>query len=178
MAKLGMGVLGVGGMGQRHAFNIRSLIPEAKLVAVADANLKRAEQVATELEVEHFYDNVSALAERKDIDAIVVVTPAKFHGAAMRVCAQAGKDIFCEKPFTLTLEEADEMLDLTTKAALYARAAIPEYWILDIAGRRLLVHRNPEDGQYASVESYSEQESLASLAKPDSSFAVHSVFPE
>ena len=118
MAKLGMVVLGVGGMGQRHAFNIRSLIPEAKLVAVADANLKRAQQVATELEVEHFYDNVNALAERKDIDAIVVVTPAKFHGAAMRVCAQAKKDIFCEKPFTLTLEEADEMLDLTTKAGV------------------------------------------------------------
>jgi scyllo-inositol 2-dehydrogenase (NAD+) len=48
----------------------------------------------------------------------VIVTPAKFHGAAMRVCAQAGKDIFCEKPFTLTVEEADQMLDLTTKAGV------------------------------------------------------------
>jgi predicted dehydrogenase len=118
MAKLGMGVLGVGGMGRRHAFNIRRLIPEAQLIAVADADLKRAQQVASELEIEYSYDNVAALAERKDIDAIVVVTPAKFHGAAMRVCAQAGKDIFCEKPFTLTVEEADEILDLTAKAGV------------------------------------------------------------
>jgi len=118
MAKLGMGVLGVGGMGRRHAFNIRRLIPEAQLIAIADADLKRAHQVASELEIEHSYDNVAALAERKDIDAIVVVTPAKFHGAAMRVCAQAGKDIFCEKPFTLTVEEADEILDLTAKAGV------------------------------------------------------------
>ncbi len=118
MAKLGMGVLGVGGMGRRHAFNIRRLIPEAQLIAIADADLKRAHQVASELEIEHSYDNVEALAERKDIDAIVVVTPAKFHGAAMRVCAQAGKDIFCEKPFTLTVEEADEILDLTAKAGV------------------------------------------------------------
>ncbi len=115
MAKLGMGVLGVGGMGRR---NIRRLIPEAQLIAIADADLKRAHQVASELEIEHSYDNVEALAERKDIDAIVVVTPAKFHGAAMRVCAQAGKDIFCEKPFTLTVEEADEILDLTAKAGV------------------------------------------------------------
>jgi len=105
-------------MGRRHAFNIRRLIPEAQLIAIADADLKRAHQVASELEIEHSYDNVEALAERKDIDAIVVVTPAKFHGAAMRVCAQAGKDIFCEKPFTLTVEEADEILDLTAKAGV------------------------------------------------------------
>jgi scyllo-inositol 2-dehydrogenase (NAD+) len=118
MAKLGMAVLGVGAMGQRHAFNIRRLIPEAELIAVADANLKRAEQVASELELEHYFDNLAALAERKDIDAIVVVTPAKFHGEAMRVCAEAGKDIFCEKPFTLTVEEADEVLDLTVKAGV------------------------------------------------------------
>src|SRR6202035_2151846 len=118
MAKLGVGVLGVGTMGRQHAFNIRRLIPEAQLIAVSDADLKRAQQVASELEIEHAYNSVEALAERKDIQAIVVVTPAKFHGAAMQVCAQAGKDIFCEKPFTLTVEEADQMLDVTGKAGV------------------------------------------------------------
>lgn len=113
MAKLGIGIVGVGTMGKQHALNIRRLIPEAQLIAVADADLRRAQQVASELEIEHAYNSVEALAERKDIQAIVVVTPAKFHGAAMRVCAQAGKDIFCEKPFTLTVEEADQMLDVT-----------------------------------------------------------------
>lgn len=118
MAKLGMGVVGVGTMGKQHAFNIRKLIPEAQLIAVADADLKRAQQVADELEVEHAYSSIEALVERRDIQAVVVVTPAKFHGAAMRVCAQARKDIFCEKPFTLTVAEADEMLDLTGKAGV------------------------------------------------------------
>jgi len=118
MAKLGMGVVGVGTMGKQHAQNIRSLIPEAKLIAVADADVKRAEQTAEELEVPHFYGSVEALVENPEIKAVVIVTPAKFHGAAIRVCVQAGKDIFCEKPFTLTLEEADEMLDLTAKAGV------------------------------------------------------------
>ncbi len=118
MAKLGIGVLGVGTMGRQHAYNLRHRIPEAQLVAVADADLNRAKQVAAELEIEHAYNSVEALAERKDIQAIVVVTPAKFHGAAMKVCAHAGKDIFCEKPFTLTVEESDEVLDLTQKAGV------------------------------------------------------------
>ena len=118
MAKLGIGVLGVGTMGKQHAYNLRNRIPEAHLVAVADADLNRAKQVAAELEIDHFYDSVEALAERKDVQAIVVVTPAKFHGAAMKICAQAKKDIFCEKPFTLAVEEADEVLDLTQKAGV------------------------------------------------------------
>ena len=118
MAKLGVGVVGVGTMGRQHAFNIRHLIPEAQLIAVADADLKRAQQVASDLEIDHAYSSIEALVERRDIQAVVVVTPAKFHGAAMRVCAQAGKDIFCEKPFTLTVPEADEMLDLTAKAGV------------------------------------------------------------
>src|SRR5579864_5743818 len=115
MAKLGVGVVGVGTMGKKHACNLRRSIPEARLVAVADADLRRAEQVAAELEIEHYYNNVEALAENKDVQAIVIVTPAKFHGAAMKVCAQAGKDIFCEKPFTLSVEEADELLELTER---------------------------------------------------------------
>jgi scyllo-inositol 2-dehydrogenase (NAD+) len=116
MAKLGIAVLGVGTMGRQHAYNLRRLIPEAKLVAVADADQKRAQQVAAELEIEHSYTTIEGLAERKDVQAIAVVTPAKFHGAAMKVCIQAGKDIFCEKPFTLSLAEADEILDLIEKA--------------------------------------------------------------
>ena len=84
MAKLGVGVLGVGTMGKEHAYNLRHRIPEAKLIAVADADLNRAKQVAAELESDHFYKSVEALAERKDVQAIVVVTRSKFHGAASR----------------------------------------------------------------------------------------------
>jgi len=116
MQKFGIGVIGVGTMGKQHARNIRCLIPEARLVAVADADLKRAEQAASELEISEYYHSVEALVERPNIQAIVIATPAKFHGAAMRVCAHAGKEIFCEKPFTLTLEEADEMVEVTKEA--------------------------------------------------------------
>ena len=118
MTKLGMGVVGVGTMGKRHAENIRRLIPEAQLIAVADADPERARQVATELEVEHSYDTVEALVGRKDIHAVAIVTPAKFHGAAIKACAHAGKDIFCEKPLTLTVDEADEVLKVTSKAGV------------------------------------------------------------
>jgi len=118
LTKLGMGVVGVGTMGKRHAENIRRLIPEAQLIAVADADLARARRVAAELEIEHSYHTVEALVERKDIHAVAIVTPAKFHGAAIQACAHTGKDIFCEKPLTLTVEEADEVLTVAAKAGV------------------------------------------------------------
>jgi Uma2 family endonuclease len=79
----------------------------------------------------------------------------------------------------LVVEVADTSLtfDLTTKASLYARAGIAEYWVLDLARRRLLVHRDPKASRYASVIAYSENESVAPLAAPQAEFRVADAFP-
>jgi Uma2 family endonuclease len=76
------------------------------------------------------------------------------------------------------IEVADTTLatDRSLKAALYARAAIPEYWILDLKKRRLIVHRRPSEGKYASVVAYGEDESVAPLAAPESPFLVAAAF--
>lgn len=78
----------------------------------------------------------------------------------------------------LVVEISDSTLgfDLTTKARLYARARIIEYWVVDIPGRRILVHRDPQEGQYRSVVAYAEQESVKPLASPDHEFPVGSTF--
>ena len=78
----------------------------------------------------------------------------------------------------LVVEVSDSTLgfDLTTKARLYARARIVEYWVVDIPGRRIIVHRDPPEGQYRSVIAYAEQESVKPLASPDSEFPVGSAF--
>jgi len=80
----------------------------------------------------------------------------------------------------LVVEIADTSLafDLTVKAALYARAGIADYWVLDVPGRRLIVHRDPQGDRYSSVTTYAEQEGLAPLAAPDSSLQVQAVFQE
>jgi Uma2 family endonuclease len=80
----------------------------------------------------------------------------------------------------LVVEIADTTLafDLKVKAALYARAAIPEYWVLDITGRRLIVHRDPQAGTYQSVVAYAEDESVSPLSAPTAALRVRDAFPE
>ena len=80
----------------------------------------------------------------------------------------------------LVVEAADTTLrfDLTTKARLYARAGIIEYWVLDVSGRRLIVHREPQFGKYAAVLNYNDQESVAPLTAPHAMFQAAIALPE
>ncbi len=79
----------------------------------------------------------------------------------------------------LVVEVSDTTLrfDLKVKANLYARAGIADYWVLDINGRRLIVHRDPTPAGYGSVVAYGESEKVSPLAAPDRELLVSAIFP-
>ncbi len=70
----------------------------------------------------------------------------------------------------LVIEVADSSLDFDTteKRLLYARACIPEYWVVDINCRRLLVHRDSQASEYRTQNVLVPGETLAPLAAPTS----------
>jgi Uma2 family endonuclease len=79
----------------------------------------------------------------------------------------------------LLVEVSDSTVrfDRTTKAALYARAGIAEYWVLDIVGRQLFVHRQPAAEGYQDIIAYSAEENTATLARPEASVRVGDLLP-
>ena len=78
----------------------------------------------------------------------------------------------------LAVEISDSTVrfDLKRKAELYARAGVPEYWVFDIPGRRLIVHRDPREGRYQSITAYADHENVRPLAAPDQEFRVGEAF--
>jgi predicted dehydrogenase len=118
MRKLGVGVLGVGDMGRRHAENLRRLVPEARLLAVADPATARAREVAAELEIEHAFSSLEDMLTLREIDCVVIAAPDKFHGQAIRTAAAAGKDILSEKPIALKLADALAALEAVAAAGV------------------------------------------------------------
>jgi len=78
----------------------------------------------------------------------------------------------------LVVEVSDTTLgfDLTTKAELYARAGIVEYWVVDVAAHRLIVHREPREGLYRSIAAYSEEETVRPLASLGPEFRLADAF--
>lgn len=79
----------------------------------------------------------------------------------------------------LLIEASDTTLrfDLNAKANLYASAAIREYWVIDITGRRLIVHRQPSPEGYREIMVYNAAESAAPLARPDRFVRVADLLP-
>lgn len=118
MRKLGMGVVGVGEMGRRHAENLRRQVPRAQLVAVADADGARAAKVAADLEIEHSYSSLEAMLDRKDIEAVLIASPDKFHAGGVQAAAEAGKHVLCEKPLGLSLKSTQDALQAVAKAGV------------------------------------------------------------
>lgn len=67
--------------------------------------------------------------------------------------------------------------DLGRKAELYARAGILELWVLDVSARQLIVHREPSDGKYQSIQALNESDSIATLEKPEAAVSIDELLP-
>jgi len=66
--------------------------------------------------------------------------------------------------------------DQQDKEALYARAGIVEYWIVDIANQKIHVHRDPRDGAYVSVTVFESGQTVAPLVQPDAILVFNDLF--
>jgi Uma2 family endonuclease len=79
----------------------------------------------------------------------------------------------------LVVEVSDTSLhhDRERKAGLYARAGVPDYWILMMASRQLEVLRDPKDGVYRSRTILRAGDTISPLARPDVSIAVSDLLP-
>jgi Uma2 family endonuclease len=99
------------------------------------------------------------------------------------VLTRPASDFLDETPeamyVSLIIEVSDTTLrfDRNTKATLYARNGVPEYWVIDIEGRQIFSHRQPAPEGYTEVAVYSAGEELSTLARPDAPIAAADLLP-
>jgi inositol 2-dehydrogenase len=113
MAKIGIGVIGLGRMGRVYANFVAGQLEDAELVAVSDPQ----PSVLAQYSVTTAEDYTVLLAD-PHVDAVIVTTPTHTHREIVIAAAQAGKAIFCEKPTALTLRETDEMIAAVNSAGV------------------------------------------------------------
>jgi predicted dehydrogenase len=106
MSRLRTAVVGVGRLGGEHA-RILSGLPGSELVGVHDLDGERGRAVARERGTRHFEELEALLAAA---DAVVVAVPTVAHHAVARAALEAGCHVLVEKPFTETLDEADDLI--------------------------------------------------------------------
>jgi predicted dehydrogenase len=118
VATLGVGVIGVGVLGRMHAENVQWRIHNAHVTAIADVRADVARSVAEQLGVPKVYATADEVAADPDVDAIVIVSSDVAHAEGIIAGARHRKAIFCEKPITTTLEDADRALAAVEEAGV------------------------------------------------------------
>jgi predicted dehydrogenase len=108
MKIIGVGVVGVGHLGQHHARNY-SEMEGCHLVGVADTDHKVATRIANNLRTQAFFDHKMLLGE---VDAVSIAVPTVGHHGVAKAFLEAGVHVMIEKPITSTVEEARELIDL------------------------------------------------------------------
>jgi myo-inositol 2-dehydrogenase/D-chiro-inositol 1-dehydrogenase len=138
---VGVGVIGVGLIGAFHAANLSRRVPGARLVGVADPQPELADRVAAEVGCSFATRDLDQLLARDDVEAVVVASPARYHVDAIVAAAQAGKAVFCEKPLSHELAEADRAIRAVRAAGVPSQIGFQRRFDAGYVGARELVDR-------------------------------------
>jgi predicted dehydrogenase len=122
-----MGAIGCG-IQSRHLINRFISASETQLVAVCDVDKTRREAARDTIEKKYAKEKESGrykgcaihtdfreVLANKDIDALIIATPDHWHAIIVTEACKAGKDIYCEKPLSLTIHEARQMVNAVRK---------------------------------------------------------------
>jgi len=116
MGKIGIGMVGCGGMGMSLARGLEA-VEAAEIVGAYDAAPGKAAEMAEKTGGKAYAGLDDLLADAR-VAAVVVASPQFAHAENTVAAARAGKHVFCEKPMAVSLEQCDQMIDACAAAGV------------------------------------------------------------
>lgn len=128
---LKVAMLGTGRIAEHMLLPALSNTKDAVLWSVLSRDTKRGAQTARKFNAEapvFAYDDLDALLADDELDAVIIATPDGLHASQTIAAAKAGKHVFCEKPMTISLKDADAMVAACDKAGVKLGVAYHLRW--------------------------------------------------
>jgi len=114
---LSVAIVGCGKIADQHAEQILR-IPGSQIVAVCDREELMARQLQERLNIPAHFTEVEDLLAKAEPDVVHVTTPPQTHYALGKLCLEAGCHVYIEKPFTVTFDEAEELISMAERRDL------------------------------------------------------------
>ncbi|MCB0169986.1 MAG: Gfo/Idh/MocA family oxidoreductase, partial [Anaerolineae bacterium] len=125
MRKLGVGMIGYGGIGRVHVMAYRNIpyhygltADTINLVGVATSRSETAQKAAQEIGCHFWTADYHELLARDDIDVVDICVPNHKHEEIITAAAAAGKHIYCEKPLAMDVAEGQRIVEAVEKAGV------------------------------------------------------------
>lgn len=113
MKKLKVGIAGLGGVSNLH-LRAYEEVEDIEIAAVSDINKQRVDEISSKYGVPG-YQNCEDMFRNEKIDIACVLVPTRYHRDIVEKAAINGVNVLCEKPMSITLEDAKYMIDICKK---------------------------------------------------------------
>ena len=114
------GILATGNIAKKFASTVQQMGAEGEsLAAVGSRRAQAARDFAAEYGIPHAWASYEELAADPAVEAVYVATPNSLHYENVKLCLSGGKNVLCEKPFTLTAAQAEELYALAQRRGLF-----------------------------------------------------------
>lgn len=133
-------VIGLGKMGLSHVAIVGAQ-PQVNLVAVCDTSsmILDAFKKFTEVNV---YDDYKVMIEKESLDFVVIATPTRFHYPMVKYALEKGIHVFCEKPFSLSVKEGEELVKIANEKWLVNQVGYHNHFIGTFRELKRLIKAN------------------------------------
>ncbi|HTY35950.1 MAG TPA: Gfo/Idh/MocA family oxidoreductase [Bacteroidota bacterium] len=154
---LGVGVIGVGILGSRHA-RVYKEQESTTLVGLADSSLAKAGEIAGKFGGQAFDDYRTMIqtlgpSGNGSLQAVSVSTPDFAHFEIVRTCLNSGLDVFVEKPLTMDPDEAQQLINLAAEKKRVLMVNYSQRWLPEHRRIETLIHSS-ELGTISFIESH------------------------
>jgi predicted dehydrogenase len=149
---LTIAIVGCGKVADQHVQAIHR-ISDCKIVSVCDRELLMAKQLGQRFGVSQCFSDLQEMLGTTAPDVVHITTPPQSHFSLARKCLESGSHVYLEKPFTVTTEEAQSLIELAESRGLRMTAGHNYQFTLEMLEMRRLVNKGFLGGRPVHLES-------------------------
>src|ERR1700747_3293150 len=129
-------------------------VPACQVVSLCDQELLMAEQLGERFRISKCFSDLAEMLDKTSPDIVHITTPPQGHYSLAKTCIESGRHVYLEKPFTVTAEEAESLIQLAEGRGVKITAGHNYQFTLEMLEMRRLGKQGFFGGKPIHIESY------------------------